>query len=139
MHQPPVLCRWFARDEDDGQIERELLPSFTGGVNWRLVVVTGQERGAGTDADVFVELFGEFGATSVTLEGKGRRVGVLGWGRSATGAPTQMHSMSCSSGETQQCKGQVVQCEGQAYMSVNCCGSHTFAAGSLQAAPRCIG
>lgn len=59
-----MLCRWFSRNEDDGQIERELLPSFTGGVNWRLVVVTGQERGAGTDADVFVELFGELSSNN---------------------------------------------------------------------------
>ncbi|KAG1662011.1 hypothetical protein FOA52_009500 [Chlamydomonas sp. UWO 241] len=53
--------RWFSKKEDDGQVERDLLPSFIGGVNWRLVIVTGSDTGAGTDADVLVELFGASG------------------------------------------------------------------------------
>jgi hypothetical protein len=51
---PTEPIRWFSKKEDDGQVERDLLPSFIGGVNWRLVVVTGSDSGAGTDADVLV-------------------------------------------------------------------------------------
>ena len=58
---PAPLPRWFSKKEGDGQIERELFPSFSGGTNWKLVIVTGSESGAGTDADVIVELMGEGG------------------------------------------------------------------------------
>ena len=73
---PPLLCepclgsdflplisssRWFAKNKDDGLIERELFPSFSGGVNWRLTIITGEERGAGTDSDVSVEIMGVAG------------------------------------------------------------------------------
>ena len=54
-----LVIRWFAKNKDDGLIERELFPSFSGGVNWKLTIVTGEERGAGTDADVSVEIMGE--------------------------------------------------------------------------------
>ena len=54
-----LCCRWFSKNEGDGLIERELFPSFSGGVNWKLTVVTGDERGAGTDAAVSVEIMGE--------------------------------------------------------------------------------
>lgn len=57
-----MVGRWFSKSHDDFQIERDLLPSFSGGVNWRLTIVTGQDRGAGTDADVSVELFGTQGS-----------------------------------------------------------------------------
>ncbi len=57
-----IINNWFAKDKADGQIEREYLPSFSGGVNWKLTIVTGQETGAGTDADVSVELFGVAGS-----------------------------------------------------------------------------
>ena len=55
--------RWFDRKEDDGQIER-VLP-ILGANNTTLAttsyvisVATGNERNAGTDADVFIILFG---------------------------------------------------------------------------------
>ncbi|KAG2432966.1 hypothetical protein HXX76_008694 [Chlamydomonas incerta] len=55
--------RWFDKGEDDGAIERELFPTSGGGdgssTNWRLVVVTANVSGAGTDADVYVQLNGD--------------------------------------------------------------------------------
>ncbi|KAG2501257.1 hypothetical protein HYH03_001064 [Edaphochlamys debaryana] len=54
--------RWFDKGEDDGAIERDLYPtsgSGEGSTNWRLVVVTANVTGAGTDADVFVVLNGD--------------------------------------------------------------------------------
>ncbi|KXZ51726.1 hypothetical protein GPECTOR_11g173 [Gonium pectorale] len=59
--------RWFDKGEDDGAIERDLYPT-TGGlsdadsVHWRLVVVTANVPGAGTDADVYVKLNGDVAA-----------------------------------------------------------------------------
>ncbi len=54
--------RWFAKNKDDGLIERELisdLAGFTGPTtNWKLTIVTGSDFGAGTDADVVVEIHG---------------------------------------------------------------------------------
>lgn len=64
-----VCNRWLAHDEDDGEIVRELpaegehirkpLPL----VNYKVEVHTGTKAGAGTDADVFINLFGEWGDT----------------------------------------------------------------------------
>ncbi|KAH3764217.1 hypothetical protein Pelo_3920 [Pelomyxa schiedti] len=58
---------WFARDEEDHFIEREL-PASLSDVNaskplkqYEVTVVTGDRRGAGTDARVFIELIGEGG------------------------------------------------------------------------------
>ncbi|GIL93968.1 hypothetical protein Vretimale_245, partial [Volvox reticuliferus] len=56
--------RWFDRSEDDGAIERDLYPTQgaapgDNAVNWRLVVVTANVSGAGTDADVSVTLHGD--------------------------------------------------------------------------------
>lgn len=45
-------CRWFDKAEDDGAIERDLLPSSSVGkdaVNWKMTVITcerGEERRA---------------------------------------------------------------------------------------------
>jgi lipoxygenase homology domain-containing protein 1 len=62
------LCgRWFAKNEDDGQIIREIPASDKDGVssasltNYKVTVFTGDRKGAGTDANVHVILFGENG------------------------------------------------------------------------------
>lgn len=59
-----VPCRWLDRKEDDGAIERDLFPSasIVGATHWKLTVVTGDESGAGTDANVFCMLRGDKGA-----------------------------------------------------------------------------
>ncbi|KAL4225451.1 Lipoxygenase y domain-containing protein 1 [Mactra antiquata] len=64
--------RWFARSEDDKQIVRELIPTdekgqpIKGGLEevvYTVHVFTGDEFGAGTDANVFVSLYGDKGDT----------------------------------------------------------------------------
>ena len=54
--------RWFATDEDDGLIERELYPSKVenrdGTVPYQIEVYTGDERFAGTNANVFIQIYG---------------------------------------------------------------------------------
>eukprot|EP00047_Mylnosiga_fluctuans_P014195 m.36272 g.36272 ORF g.36272 m.36272 type:complete len:2392 (+) comp5381_c0_seq2:48-7223(+) len=60
--------RWFAKDEDDGQIERELPVLGANGVvkattTYTVSVATGDVPKAGTDANVFVNLFGAKGET----------------------------------------------------------------------------
>jgi hypothetical protein len=41
-----LLHRWFDKSEDDGLIERELLPgaAIVGGTHWRLTVATGEAK-----------------------------------------------------------------------------------------------
>eukprot|EP01091_Cochliopodium_minus_P006324 TRINITY_DN1620_c0_g1_i4.p1 TRINITY_DN1620_c0_g1~~TRINITY_DN1620_c0_g1_i4.p1 ORF type:complete len:245 (+),score=98.47 TRINITY_DN1620_c0_g1_i4:542-1276(+) len=56
------ISRWFAKNEDDGLIERELIPSNDTpltAVSYKVVVFTGDRWGAGTDANVFIEIHGE--------------------------------------------------------------------------------
>ena len=56
------ISRWFATNEDDGLIERELTPSNDKpliAIEYEVVVFTGDRWGAGTDANVFIEIFGE--------------------------------------------------------------------------------
>lgn len=77
---PLLLCRWFAKNEDDGAIRRRLRPSDAAAAttSYRVTTYTGDVRGAGTDAEVWVELVGE-------LEGKevgGSEPGGGGGGRS---------------------------------------------------------
>jgi hypothetical protein len=64
-----VCNRWLAKDEDDGQIVREL-PAEGDTIRKQLKIVnyliethTGTKRGAGTDADVFCNIFGDYGDT----------------------------------------------------------------------------
>ncbi|KAL8614278.1 hypothetical protein ACOMHN_007616 [Nucella lapillus] len=61
------LCnRWLAEDEDDGQIERELLAGGAQMLNtttYHVNVKTGDVRNAGTDANVFLKIFGSKGDT----------------------------------------------------------------------------
>jgi len=59
--------KWFAKDEEDGAIEREIPASNADGVaslpmiTYKVLVTTGDRRGAGTDANVFLTLFGSNG------------------------------------------------------------------------------
>uniref|UniRef100_A0AAV2MQR6 PLAT domain-containing protein n=1 Tax=Knipowitschia caucasica TaxID=637954 RepID=A0AAV2MQR6_KNICA len=60
--------RWFDRNEDDGQIVRELVPFSDGqrlyNVNYHITVKTGSIPGGSSDSNVFVKLYGEKGDTS---------------------------------------------------------------------------
>ena len=64
-----VCNKWFDKKKDDNQIVRELAPTDESGrpisdlalIDYTLVAVTGSERGAGTDANVFVTIVGEDG------------------------------------------------------------------------------
>ena len=54
---------WFATDEGDEQTWRELYPTEIdnrdGTVSYQIEVHTGDERWAGTDANVFIQIYGE--------------------------------------------------------------------------------
>jgi len=70
--------KWFAKDEDDGSIVREIAAAGSDGVasapliSYKILVTTGDRRGAGTDANVFVTLFGSAGDSGErNLEGPG--------------------------------------------------------------------
>lgn len=85
-----LLCRWLDRNEDDGQITRELVPFIDGqrlyskweggltfihyfilslkirlvsDVGYQIVVKTGDIPGGSSDSNVFVKLYGEKGDT----------------------------------------------------------------------------
>lgn len=67
-----LVQQWFARSEGDKQIIRELIPTdekgrpLKGGleeVTYTVHVFTGDEFGAGTDANIFINLYGEKGDT----------------------------------------------------------------------------
>ncbi|XP_053384453.1 lipoxygenase homology domain-containing protein 1-like isoform X6 [Mercenaria mercenaria] len=67
-----LVDKWFARSEGDKQIVRELIPTdekgrpIKGGleeVTYTVRVFTGDEFGAGTDANVFVNVYGDKGDT----------------------------------------------------------------------------
>jgi hypothetical protein len=62
------LCgRWLADDEEDGLIEREIASGTEDGKTYenesryKISVYTGDRRGAGTDANVFIKIEGEKG------------------------------------------------------------------------------
>uniref|UniRef100_A0A674DFU0 Lipoxygenase homology PLAT domains 1 n=1 Tax=Salmo trutta TaxID=8032 RepID=A0A674DFU0_SALTR len=63
--------RWLDRNEDDGQIVRELVPAGDGlrlhNVNYHISVKTGNINGASSDSKVFVKLYGEKGDTTRIL------------------------------------------------------------------------
>ncbi|XP_061603543.1 lipoxygenase homology domain-containing protein 1 [Phyllopteryx taeniolatus] len=64
--------RWLDRNEDDGQIVRELVPGGEGlrlfNVSYHVAIKTGSVNGASSDSRVFVKLYGERGDTSkITL------------------------------------------------------------------------
>ncbi|XP_058493118.1 lipoxygenase homology domain-containing protein 1 [Solea solea] len=60
--------RWLDRNEDDGQIVRELVPLSDGqrlyNIDYRIAVKTGDIPGGSSDSNVFVKLYGEKGDTS---------------------------------------------------------------------------
>eukprot|EP00794_Sanderia_malayensis_P016965 gene16965-18674_t len=66
-----ICNRWFAKGEDDGEIVRELVPTDASGRTLRanslaatpytVHVFTGDVKGSGTNANVFLTLYGEFG------------------------------------------------------------------------------
>uniref|UniRef100_A0A3Q3AH36 Lipoxygenase homology PLAT domains 1a n=1 Tax=Kryptolebias marmoratus TaxID=37003 RepID=A0A3Q3AH36_KRYMA len=57
--------RWLDRNEDDGQIVRELVPA--GDVNYHIAIKTGSVNGASSDSRVFVKLYGEKGDTDKVI------------------------------------------------------------------------
>lgn len=64
--------KWLAKGMEDGEIDRELLPSdapvSTSIVTYVVTVKTGTLRGSGTDANVTIELFGEKGTSGLGVE-----------------------------------------------------------------------
>uniref|UniRef100_A0A3Q3WIH2 PLAT domain-containing protein n=1 Tax=Mola mola TaxID=94237 RepID=A0A3Q3WIH2_MOLML len=66
-HAVEFPCSWLDRNEDDGQIVRELMPFSDGQrlyINYHIAVKTGNVPGGSTDSNVFVKLYGEKGDTS---------------------------------------------------------------------------
>ncbi|XP_051267644.1 lipoxygenase homology domain-containing protein 1 [Dicentrarchus labrax] len=63
--------RWLDRNEDDGQIVRELVPAGDGlrlfNVGYHIAIKTGSVNGASSDSRVFVKLYGEKGDTNKTI------------------------------------------------------------------------
>ncbi|KAL3842214.1 hypothetical protein ACJMK2_020253, partial [Sinanodonta woodiana] len=60
--------RWLASDEDDGLIEREITASgsqMLTNTSYRIHVKTGDVSGAGTDANVYIIIFGTKGDTGI--------------------------------------------------------------------------
>ncbi|GCB61309.1 hypothetical protein scyTo_0014316 [Scyliorhinus torazame] len=73
VHDFPVN-RWFALDEDDGKIQRDILVggSQTTGIVYNVSVITGNIRGAGTNSKVHIILHGSKGVKNsgkIFLEG----------------------------------------------------------------------
>ncbi|KAG8545266.1 hypothetical protein GDO81_021178, partial [Engystomops pustulosus] len=62
--------RWLCRDECDGKVEIEVYASevidIEKLVNYEVIVTTGNVRGAGTNANVFMQLYGDRGKTEET-------------------------------------------------------------------------
>ncbi|KAK1884574.1 Lipoxygenase like domain containing protein 1, partial [Dissostichus eleginoides] len=66
-----VAIEWLDRNEDDGQIVRELSPAGDGlrlfNVSYHISIKTGSVNGASSDSRVFVKLYGEKGDTNKML------------------------------------------------------------------------
>ena len=71
--------KWLAKDEDDKQISRYLFPKqsthpdehLISNSLYKISVFTGNKKGAGTDASVFITLFGHLGqAGPIKLDNK---------------------------------------------------------------------
>ncbi|XP_019387226.1 PREDICTED: lipoxygenase homology domain-containing protein 1 [Crocodylus porosus] len=67
--------RWLDKDEADGKVEVEVYPSeilpIEKLVNYEVTVVTGSMRSAGTNANVFMQMYGEAGKTElITLSNR---------------------------------------------------------------------
>ncbi|OXB52642.1 UNVERIFIED_CONTAM: hypothetical protein H355_013026, partial [Colinus virginianus] len=68
------VSRWFALDEDDGKIQRDILLNGTEatGIVYNVSVVTGDVRGAGTNSKIHLILHGSKGLKNsgkIFLEG----------------------------------------------------------------------
>ncbi|CAF4137253.1 unnamed protein product, partial [Rotaria sp. Silwood2] len=60
-----AICnKWLAKDEGDRQISRELILNKQTNTRYKITVCTGNKKGAGTDADVFITLYGNLGETT---------------------------------------------------------------------------
>uniref|UniRef100_A0A3B3YF21 PLAT domain-containing protein n=1 Tax=Poecilia mexicana TaxID=48701 RepID=A0A3B3YF21_9TELE len=61
--------RWLCKDEADGKVEVEIYPSevleIEKLINYEITVVTGDMRSAGTNADVFCQIYGDEGKTEI--------------------------------------------------------------------------
>uniref|UniRef100_A0A3Q2GRI5 Lipoxygenase homology PLAT domains 1a n=1 Tax=Cyprinodon variegatus TaxID=28743 RepID=A0A3Q2GRI5_CYPVA len=60
--------RWLCKDEADGKVEVEIYPSEVleiEKINYEITVVTGDVRSAGTNANVFCQIYGEEGKTEI--------------------------------------------------------------------------
>uniref|UniRef100_M3ZSE1 Lipoxygenase homology PLAT domains 1 n=1 Tax=Xiphophorus maculatus TaxID=8083 RepID=M3ZSE1_XIPMA len=61
--------RWLCKDEADGKVEVEIYPSevleIEKVINYEITVVTGDMRSAGTNADVFCQIYGDEGKTEI--------------------------------------------------------------------------
>src|SRR4051812_14723219 len=71
-----MLCRWLDASEDDGLICRDLEASesdqqtYAATVTYKVTAVTADRKGAGTSANVFVNLYGQKGTSGAKqLEG----------------------------------------------------------------------
>jgi hypothetical protein len=62
MLRMPCVCRWLSTQYEDGGISRVLLAgSSRPPVTYRVQVTTSDLRGAGTDANVYLQLHGLLG------------------------------------------------------------------------------
>ncbi|XP_063036774.1 lipoxygenase homology domain-containing protein 1 [Melospiza melodia melodia] len=63
--------RWLDKDEADGKVEVEVYPSeilpIEKLINYEVSVVTGNVRAAGTNANVFMQIYGETGKTELII------------------------------------------------------------------------
>ncbi|CAF4587849.1 unnamed protein product [Rotaria sp. Silwood1] len=68
--------KWLSKDEGDGQISRDLIlykdiNRGRGNNKYKITVYTGNKLGAGTDADVFITLYGDLGESgAIVLDDK---------------------------------------------------------------------
>ena len=76
--------RWLAKDEDDKQIARLLFPKTSTDQGkqpvrknqYKITVYTGNKPSAGTDADVFITLYGNLAETdAIKLDNKNKNFG----------------------------------------------------------------
>ncbi|CAF1135774.1 unnamed protein product [Rotaria sordida] len=63
---------WLAKDEGDGQISRDLILNKQSNEikkynQYKITIYTGNQRDAGTDADVFITLYGNLGKTDAIM------------------------------------------------------------------------
>ncbi|KAJ8339353.1 hypothetical protein SKAU_G00361390 [Synaphobranchus kaupii] len=67
--------RWLCKDEADGKVEVEIYPSeileIEKLINYEITVITGNVRAAGTNANVYIQIYGEEGKTElITLKSR---------------------------------------------------------------------